>query len=107
MKTLKIYWYVVCVVYNCNSPCLSFVETFYEFVVKVGSPTLPAWAKSLKKGTKIEYYWSVQDGWLSGTVQDTETIINELIVTVLFGDGETVRLPFDPEEKIRWRPAGM
>lgn len=61
----------------------------------------------MKKGTKIEYYWSEQDGWLGGTVVETIMIVDELIITVLFDDGETVRLPFDPEEKVRWRPAGL
>lgn len=61
----------------------------------------------MKKGTNIEYYWSEQDGWLGGTVVETIMIVDELIITVLFDDGETVRLPFDPEEKVRWRPAGL
>jgi hypothetical protein len=75
--------------------------------LKVGKPSLPPWAKSLTKGMKIEYYWSEQDGWLAGTIVDSTMIIDELIITVKFEDGETVRLPFDPEEKVRWRPLGM
>ena len=75
--------------------------------LKVGKPTIPEWAKRLSKGMKIEYYWSEQDGWLVGTIVEAVMIVDELIVTVLFDDGETVRLPFDPEEKVRWRPAGM
>jgi hypothetical protein len=61
----------------------------------------------LSKGTEIEYYWSEQDGWLAGTVMESAMIFDELIITVLFDDGETVRLPFDPDEKVRWKPAGM
>lgn len=75
--------------------------------LKIGKPSLPPWAKSLTKGMKIEYYWSEQDGWLSGTIVDSTMIIDELIITVQFEDGETIRLPFDPEEKVRWRPLGM
>eukprot|EP00525_Craspedostauros_australis_P011859 CAMPEP_0198123246 /NCGR_PEP_ID=MMETSP1442-20131203/37085_1 /TAXON_ID= /ORGANISM="Craspedostauros australis, Strain CCMP3328" /LENGTH=124 /DNA_ID=CAMNT_0043782419 /DNA_START=36 /DNA_END=407 /DNA_ORIENTATION=+ len=62
--------------------------------LKVGKPSLPAWAKSLKKGTRVEYFWSEQDGWFAGVlVEDPELIVDEMIVTVLFDDGETHRLP--------------
>jgi len=68
---------------------------------------IPPWAKSITKGTKIEYYWSEKDGWLAGTVVDSTMILDELIITILFSDGETERIKFDPEEKARWRPGGM
>ena len=74
--------------------------------MKVGEPTLPIWAKSMTKGARVEYYWSEQDGWCSGTIaEDPIKIVDELIVTILFDDGETHRVPFRGDEKARWRPA--
>mmetsp|Transcript_6134 Transcript_6134/g.9015 ORF Transcript_6134/g.9015 Transcript_6134/m.9015 type:complete len:212 (-) Transcript_6134:158-793(-) len=74
----------------------------------VGEPTLPPWAKNLKKGTSVDYFWSEVDGWCTGEVtEDPVMIVDELIVTVLFDDGETHRLPFRGDEKVRWRPGGM
>ena len=34
-------------------------------------------------------------------------VVDELIITVLFEDGYTHKLPFQGDEKARWRPAGM
>lgn len=74
--------------------------------LKVGEPQLPPWAKSIRKGTKIEYFWNEEFGWCRGTiVEEPMKIVDELIVTVMFEDGETHRLPFRGDEKVRWRPA--
>lgn len=73
--------------------------------LRVGKPPIPDWAKSFSEGMEIEYYWSEKDGWLSGTITETTMIVDELIISVIFEDGETVRLPFDTEQKARWRPA--
>jgi predicted DNA-binding protein YlxM (UPF0122 family) len=76
--------------------------------LQVGSPTLPPWAKRIKKGTKIEYFWNVAEGWCNGEVaEDPVMVVDELIVTVMFDDGETHKLPFQGDEKARWRPSGM
>lgn len=76
--------------------------------LKVGKPSLPPWAKSIKKGTKIEYFWNETEGWCNGVVtEDPVMVVDELLITVLFDDGETHKLPFQGIEKARWRPAGM
>ena len=76
--------------------------------LKVGTPSLPPWAKQIKKGTKLEYYWNEDFGWCKGEVaEDPMMVVDELIITVLFEDGETHKLPFQGDEKARWRPAGM
>ena len=73
--------------------------------LKVGVPNLPPWAKSIRKGTKIEYFWSEQDGWIGGTViEDPEAIVDELLLTIRFDDGEVHTIPFTGDEKVRWRP---
>lgn len=73
--------------------------------LKVGQPQLPPWSRQIKKGTRIEYFWSEQDGWLGGEVEDDPVlVVDELIVTVRFDDGEIHRLPFVADEKVRWRP---
>lgn len=74
--------------------------------LKIGQPELPPWAKSIRKGTKLEYYWNEEYGWCQGEViEDPVRIVDEIILTVRFvEDGETHRLPFSAEEKIRWRP---
>lgn len=74
--------------------------------LKIGEPTLPNWAKSITKGVEVEYFWSEQDGWCKGTVvEEPMKIVDELIITILFEDGETHRVPFRGDEKARWRPA--
>ena len=76
--------------------------------LQVGTPTLPPWAKSIKKGTKLEYFWNEIEGWCKGYVsEDPVMVVDELIITVLFEDGYTHKLPFQGDEKARWRPAGM
>ena len=76
--------------------------------LKVGEATLPAWVKAIKKGIRIEYFWSEVDGWCTGEVaEDPVRIVDELLVTVLFDDGETHRLPFRADKKVRWSPADM
>ncbi len=76
--------------------------------LKVGTPSLPPWAKQIRKGTKIEYFWAEAEGWCKGTVvEDPVMVVDELIITVLFEDGETHKLPFQGDEKARWRPDGM
>ncbi len=76
--------------------------------LKVGTPSLPPWAKQIRKGTKLEYYWNEAEGWCKGEVaEDPVMVVDELIITVLFEDGETVKLPFQGDEKARWRPGGM
>jgi predicted DNA-binding protein YlxM (UPF0122 family) len=73
--------------------------------LKVGQPELPKWAKSLSDGTRVEYFWNEEYGWCSGVVVgQTEKIVDEIIVTVRFDDGEVHRLPLTADEKIRWRP---
>jgi hypothetical protein len=73
--------------------------------LKVGVPNLPPWARSIRKGTKIEYFWSEQDGWIGGTViEDPESIVDELLLTIRFEDGEVHTIPFTGDEKVRWRP---
>jgi len=75
--------------------------------LKVGKPQLPPWAKQIRKGTKIEYFWNEEWGWCPGTVvEDPVTIVDELLVTVRFDeDGEKHKLPLSGEDKLRWRPA--
>jgi hypothetical protein len=72
----------------------------------VGDPELPAWARSIRKGMEVEYYWNEEWGWCRGQViEDPITIMDEIILTVFFlSDGHTHRLPFRAEEKVRWRP---
>lgn len=54
---------------------------------------------------RIEYFWNEAEGWCAGKiVGEPMKIVDELIVTVLFDDGETHRLPFSPQDKVRWRP---
>jgi hypothetical protein len=74
--------------------------------LKVGAPQLPPWAKSIVKGTKLEYFWSEKDGWFSGVVIEVPVmVLDELLITVRFSDGEVQKLPFTGDEKVRWRPA--
>jgi hypothetical protein len=73
--------------------------------LKVGAPQLPPWAKSIVKGTKVEYFWSEKDGWFPGVVIEVPVmVLDELLITVRFSDGEVQKLPFTGDEKVRWRP---
>lgn len=75
-------------------------------VLRVGQPTLPPWASSIRKGARIEYYWNEEWDWCAGTVvEDPFWIVDEYILTIEFEDGEIHKLPFDANEKARWRPA--
>lgn len=73
--------------------------------LKVGQPSLPPWANQIREGIKIEYYWNEEVGWFRGTVKGISKILDEILITVEFDDGETHRLPFNGYEKVRWRPA--
>jgi len=77
--------------------------------LQVGTPELPPWSKQLRKGMKISYYWNEEWEWCDGeVVEDPVMIVDELLVTVKFeSDGEIHKLPFRPDEKARWRPAGL
>lgn len=73
--------------------------------LQVGRPGLPPWASQVQKGLKVEYYWNEEFGWCRGTVQKTERVVDEILVTLAFDDGQTVVVPLNGEEKARWRPA--
>jgi hypothetical protein len=73
--------------------------------LKVGQPSLPPWANQIREGVKVEYYWNEDVGWFRGTVKGVLKVLDEILVTVEFDDGETHRLPFNGYEKARWRPA--
>ena len=73
--------------------------------LQVGTPQLPTWTKQIHKGTRVEYYWNDEWKWCAGVVvDDPVTIIDELLITLRFEDGEIHRLPFRADEKVRWRP---
>lgn len=73
--------------------------------LKVGQPQLPSWAKTIVKGTRIEYFWNEEYGWMAGKVmEDPITVVDEILLTILFDDGETHTLPLTAEDKVRWRP---
>jgi hypothetical protein len=73
--------------------------------LKVGTPELPRWALQLTKGTKIEYFWNEEYGWCAGEVmEDPVTVVDEILLTIRFYDGEVHKLPLNAEDKIRWRP---
>lgn len=73
--------------------------------LQVGAPTLPPWAAQIRKGVRIEYFWNEEYEWVAGTVvEDPMWIVDEYVLTIEFDDGETHRLPFDANEKARWRP---
>ena len=75
----------------------------------VGPPQLPPWASQISKGLRVEYYWNEEWGWSPAEViEDPIKIMDEFIITVRFdADGEVHRLPLNPDEKLRWRPAGF
>lgn len=72
--------------------------------LKVGAPSLPPWAKSIQAGTKVEYYWNEDYGWAGAKVMKRMEIAGELLFDLQFDDGESHRVPFLPDDKIRWRP---
>lgn len=73
--------------------------------LKVGKPQLPPWAKTIVKGTRVEYFWNEEYGWVAGQVmEDPVTVVDEILLTVRFDDGETHTLPLAADDKIRWRP---
>ena len=76
--------------------------------LKVGKPQLPPWAKSIRKGTRIEYYWNEEYDWVAGEcIEDPVTIVDEILLTIRFDDGEVHQLPLSGEDKARWRPEGV
>lgn len=77
-----------------------------EKELKVGTPELPPWAFQISKGQRLEYFWNEEYGWCPGVVLDEPVqIVDEILLTVTFDDGETHKLPFRADEKARWRPA--
>lgn len=73
--------------------------------LQVGEPHLPPWAKFIRKGMRLSYYWNDEYGWCEGIVTDEPLrILDEIVLRVRFDDGEVHRLPFRAEEKARWRP---
>lgn len=74
--------------------------------LKVGTPTIPAWAQQIRKDTRLEYFWNVEVGWCSGTVTDDPVlIVDEWLISVRFDDdGSVHRLPLSADDKVRWRP---
>ena len=74
--------------------------------LQVGKPELPPWSRQITKGMKVQYYWNEEWEWCDAeVVEDPVMIVDELLVTLRFEDGEIHKLPFDPGEKARWRPA--
>jgi hypothetical protein len=72
----------------------------------VGTLQLPPWSRQITKGMKIAYYWNEEWEWCEGeVVEDPVMVVDELLITMRFADGEVHRLPFHPDEKARWRPA--
>ena len=72
--------------------------------MKVGKQ-LPPWALRVTKGTKIEYFWNEEYGWCKGEVIDEPvTVVDEILLTIRFDDGEIHKLSLMAEEKVRWRP---
>ncbi|KAL9190944.1 hypothetical protein ACHAXT_000650 [Thalassiosira profunda] len=74
--------------------------------LQVGVPKLPPWADQIQKGVRIEYYWSEEEGWCAGTVdEDPLKIVDEIVLTIKFDDdGSVHKIPFQADEKARWRP---
>lgn len=74
--------------------------------LKVGQPELPPWAKTIRKGMVVEYFWNEELEWCTGiVVEDPLLIVDELIITVHFDDDDSIhKIPFSPDEKARWRP---
>jgi len=73
--------------------------------LKVGKPCMPPWLKSIGEGTRLEYFWSEEEGWCSGRVLEKLILGDEVLLKIKFDDdGSVHRIPFTAEEKIRWRP---
>jgi hypothetical protein len=74
--------------------------------LRVGGPTLPSWARQIRKGMQVEYFWNEEYGWcLAEVVDEPLLVVDELVITLYFpGDGTTHRLPFTADDKLRWRP---
>ncbi|CAJ1946417.1 unnamed protein product [Cylindrotheca closterium] len=79
--------------------------------LKVGLPTLPPWAKTIHKGSRVEYYWNEEYDWVAGEVMQEPTIeggafdeLEVMLITVQFDDGEVHTIPLSGEDKARWRP---
>lgn len=73
--------------------------------LKVGVPQLPPWAQTIVKGTRIEYYWNEEYDWVAGEViEDPVKIVDEILLTIRFDDGEVHQLPLNGDDKARWRP---
>jgi hypothetical protein len=79
-------------------------QTDIQKDLQVGRPGLPAWAKQVQPGLKVEYYWNEEYGWCRATVSKAERMFDEILVTLAFDDGQTVIVPLNGEEKARWRP---
>ena len=57
--------------------------------LKVGQPELPPWAKNIRKGMVVEYFWNEEYEWCEGTViEDPVQIADELILTLHFEDDD-------------------
>lgn len=76
--------------------------------LQVGAPQLPVWATQIKKGMRVEYYWNDEYEWTAAEVlEDPVKIMDEYLIQLKFDtDGEIHTLPLNPDEKVRWRPAG-
>jgi hypothetical protein len=73
--------------------------------LKVGKPQLPQWALKITKGNKVEYFWNEEYGWCRGEVIDEPvTVVDEILLTIRFDDGEIHKLPLMADDKVRWRP---
>jgi len=73
--------------------------------LEVGVPTEPSWVARVKKGQRLEYYWNEECDWCPATVIEVNKILHEYIFTLKFDiDGEIHKIPFSPEDKVRWRP---
>ena len=73
--------------------------------LQVGKPSLPSWASHIRKGMQIEYFWNEEYEWCAGTViEDPVFVVDEYLITIKFDDGEVHKLPFEADEKARWRP---
>lgn len=74
--------------------------------LQVGVPQLPPWAKTIVKGTRVEYFWNEEYGWCGAEIiEDPVTVVDEILLTVRFEDGEVHTLPLSAEDKVRWRPS--
>lgn len=77
--------------------------------LKVGAPSMPPWVRQLGIGTRVEYYWNEEWDWCAATIVDVQKIVDEYIFTLKFdddedGDDALIKVPFLPEDKVRWRP---